>query len=328
MKKMVKKIAVTGAGGQIAYSLLFRICVGEVFGKETKISLRMLDLPAAEGILAGVAMELEDCAFPLLEEIHFGSNPEELFEGVDCAFLVGAKPRGVGMERSDLLSENGKIFIEMGRALNLAASKDVKVLVVGNPCNTNCLICMENAPAIPRKNFHALMRLDENRARGLLAKKAGVNPSLVKGVVIWGNHSTTQVPDYTHILIGKKSLEEVIDAHWLQEEFTETVQKRGSAVIKARGKSSAASAASASVDAMRALFTPTPSGEWFTSAVLSDDNPYGIEKGLIFGFPCRSRGDGEYEIVPNLPWNYFISEKIAVTQKELLEEREMVRQYL
>lgn len=326
MKKEIKKVAITGGAGQIAYSLVFRICAGELFGKETPLSIYLHDLPEMEKVLEGVAMELQDCAFPLLHEIHYGSNAYNLFQDIDCAFLVGAKPRGPGMERSDLLIDNGKIFVEMGRALNSSAKESVKVLVVGNPCNTNCLICMKNAPRIPRKNFHAMMRLDENRATALLAKKSKSHIDDVNGVVIWGNHSTTQVPDFTHATISGKPCQEILDSRWLHEDFIEMIQKRGGAVLKARGKSSAASAASAAIDAMRALFTKTPGGTWFTSAVCSDNNPYQIEKDLIFGFPCRSIGNGDYEIVPNLSWDFFISEKIAVSQKELIEEKHMIEE--
>ena len=322
----MKRIAVTGSGGQIAYNLLFRIANGDVFGINEEIELNLIDLPQMKRVMEGVVMELEDSAFPLLKTIRFGSDAYTLFDKIDVAFLVGAKPRGPGMERQDLLKENGKIFVEVGRALDAVASKSATILIVGNPCNTNCLIAMEHAPSLSKRNFHAMMRLDQNRATALLAKKGGVMVRDVKGVVIWGNHSTTQVPDFTQARIGNQLVTDVIsDQSWLQENFTETIQKRGAAVIKARGKSSAASAANAAVDAMRSLYIPTPEGEWFTSAVCSDGNPYGIEEGLIFGFPCRSKGDGTCDIVPNLPWDYFIREKVAVTQKELLEERNMVK---
>lgn len=322
----IKTIAVTGAAGQIGYSLLFRLAHGDLFGLTQPIALNLIDLPEVQGALEGTAMELEDCAFPLLREIRYGSDLEDLFDKVDCVFLVGAKPRGPGMERADLLQENGRIFIDVGRALNDVASRNVKVLVVGNPCNTNCLIAMHHAPKIPRKNFHAMMRLDQNRAQALLAKKANVPVTSVKKMTVWGNHSLTQVPDFTNGEIdGKKVTQVVKDLHWLQEDFMAGVQKRGAQIITARGKSSAASAASASIDAMAALYTPTPVGDWYTSAVVTDERPYGLEKDLIFGLPCRTRGDGEYEIVTDLPWDFFIREKIAVTQKELMDERECIK---
>lgn len=322
----MKRIAVTGSAGQIAYSLLFRIGHGDLFERKEPIALHLCDIPGTEAALEGVAMELEDCAFPSLKEIRIGTDPIEMFDGIDLALLVGAKPRGAGMERSDLLKENGKIFVDQGRALQESAQHDVKVIVVGNPCNTNCLITMNNAPKLPRQNFHAMLQLDENRAKAQLAKKGKVSIEAVSCLTIWGNHSATQVPDFTNALIQGKKVEEVVqDSKWLQEDFLETVQKRGAEIIKARGKSSAASAANALVDAVRALYVPTPKGEWFSSAVCSDDNPYGVEGNLIFGFPCRSSGDGNYEIVPNLPWNFFLKEKIAITQSELMSERECVQ---
>lgn len=325
----MKRIVVTGATGQIAYSLLFRIAHGDLFKEREKISLHLYDLPGTERGMEGIAMELEDCAFPLLQEIGFGSNLNEMFEEIDLALLVGAKPRGPGMERSDLLMENGKIFIEQGRALNESAKKDARVIVVGNPCNTNCLIAMHHAPNIPRHHFHAMMRLDQNRACALLAKKAHVDVEQVSKMTIWGNHSSTQVPDFTNAYINQKPLLEVIkERAWLQGEFIETVQKRGSTIIEARGKSSAASAANALIDATRALYTKTSENDWFSTAVCSDDNPYGIEKNLIFGFPCQSKGNGDYKIVPNLKEDFFIKEKIAATQKELLVERACIESLL
>jgi len=325
----MKRVVITGAGGQIAYSLFFRAAYGDLFGKHEPLALYLCDIPGTEAVLEGVAMELEDCAFPLLKEIRIGTNPYEMFREVDLALLVGAKPRGPGMERGDLLKDNGKIFVEQGRALNESASKGVKVIVVGNPCNTNCLIALKNAPNLPRKNFHAMMRLDQNRAAAQLAKKIGVEVEKVTCMTIWGNHSATQVPDFTNALIEGKPVEEVItDKHWLQGEFLETVQRRGAQIIEARGKSSAASAASALIDAVHSLFTPTPEGSWFSTAVYTEGNPYGIEDHLIFGFPCRSKGDGDYEIIADLPWNFFIKEKIAITQKELISERECVQELL
>jgi malate dehydrogenase len=325
----MKRIVVTGAAGQIGYSFFFRAAHGDLFANKEPIALYLCDIPGTESALEGVAMELDDCAFPLLKEIRFGTNPFEMFDGVDLALLIGAKPRGPGMERSDLLLDNGKIFVEQGRALNESAEKGVKVIVVGNPCNTNCLIAMNHAPNIPRQNFHAMMRLDQNRAIAQLAKKAKVEVKDVTQVTIWGNHSTTQIPDFTNARIKDRPVEEVIpERSWLQEEFFDTVQKRGAQIIKARGKSSAASAANGLVDAVQSLYTPTPLNDWFTSAVCTDFAPYGIEKNLIFGFPCRSKGDGEYEIIPDVPWDFFIKEKIAITQQELLSERDCIQELL
>jgi len=325
MSKAIKRIAITGGAGQIAYSLLFRIASGEMLGNDQPIALHILEVPSVLNALAGVKMELEDCAFPLLKEIRIGSQSKEIFQDVHYALLVGAKPRGPGMERGDLLNENGKIFVEQGKALNEAAHEDVKVLVIGNPCNTNCLITMNNAPRIPRKNFHAMTFLDQNRAAFQLANKAQVEVNAVSRLAIWGNHSSTQVPDFTNALIQGQPVTQVItDRTWLEGEFMTIVQKRGAAIIAARGKSSAASAASAVIDAGKALFKPTPPGEWFSSGVCSDHNPYGIEGNLIFSFPCRSKGDGNYEIVKDVPWDDFIKNKIKATEQELIDERDLV----
>ncbi len=271
-------------------------------------------------------MELADCDFPLLAGVKLTTDLHEAFEGVDLALLVGARPRSKGMERKDLLQENGKIFVGQGRALNEVASRNVKVVVVGNPANTNCLVTMSNAPDLPKENFHALMRLDHNRAKALLASKASVDSALVKGMVVWGNHSATQVPDYTQVKIGGTSaLEKIGDENWLQTEFLQTVQTRGAKVIEKLGRSSAASAANAVLGTVRSLYEPTPKGEWFSTAVCSDQNPYGIGEGLIFGFPCASSGDGSYHIVPDLKIDPFIREKIALTEKELREEMEFCK---
>ena len=318
----MKRIVVTGAAGQIAYSFVFRAAHGDLFGSAEEIELYLCDLPGTESIMEGVAMELGDCAFPLLKDLKFGTDPFKMFEGVDLALLIGAKPRGPGMERADLLKDNGKIFIEQGKALNESASHHVKVVVVGNPCNTNCLIAMHHAPNVSRKNFHAMMRLDQNRAAFQLAQKAEVPVRDVSCMTIWGNHSSTQVPDYTNAKIQGRGVQEVIqDKQWLQGEFIQTVQNRGAEIIKARGKSSAASAASALADSIKSLYTVIPQNTWFTSAVCTDDNPYGIEKNLIFGLPCRSEGNGDYTIVPGLTLDFSMKEKIAITQKELIAER-------
>lgn len=325
MGKNLKRVAVTGGAGQIAYSLLFRIAAGEMLGADQPVALHILEIPEAVGALEGVKMELEDCAFPLLKEVRIGSDANEVFADVDYALLVGAKPRGPGMERKDLLFDNGKIFVGQGQALNAVASRDVKVLVVGNPCNTNCLICMNNAPDIPRKNFHAMTRLDQNRSASQLATKAGTEVTAVSNITIWGNHSTTQVPDFVNAKISGQDADSVItDQAWLEGEFISTVQKRGGAIIAARGKSSAASAANAAMDAIKSLVNPTPAGEWFSSAVCSDGNPYGIEENLVFSVPCRSNGDGDYEIVGGVPWNEFLTSRIKASEKELLEERTLV----
>lgn len=325
----MKKIVVTGAAGQIAYSLLFRIAAGELFGPNTPLSLSLLDVPGSERALEGVAMELQDCAFPLLREVRSGVRPEALFEGVDCAFLVGAKPRGPGMERKDLLGENGKIFVEQGRALERSASKEARVLVVGNPCNTNCLIALHHAPSIPRSHFHAMTRLDQNRAAAQLAVKAKVPVEEVTQMAIWGNHSSTQVPDFFHACIrGRPAAEAIGDLDWLKGDFFSSVQKRGAEVIAARGKSSAASAAQAALHSMRSLFVPTPPGDWISLGIYAGKNGYGIEEDLVFSFPCISKGKGDYTRIEGLAWDPFLREKIALTQKELIEERDLVKDLL
>ncbi|MBA3238240.1 MAG: malate dehydrogenase [Parachlamydiaceae bacterium] len=329
MSKPIKRVAITGGAGQIAYQLLFRIAAGEMLGSDQPLALHILELPEAMAALEGVAMELDDCAFPLLKEIHIGSNAQEVFANIDYALLVGAKPRSAGMERGDLLSENGKIFIDQGKALEKSANENVKVLVVGNPCNTNCLITMNYAPRIPKKNFHAMMRLDQNRAVSQIAKKSKTDVTAVNSLVVWGNHSATQVPDFYNSKIDGHPLLEVIPDHdWLQGEFLSNVQKRGSAIIAARGKSSAASAANAAIDAIKALHVKTPVGEYFSSGVYSKGNPYGIDENLIFSFPCRSNGDGSYEIVEGLTWTGFLHKKIKLSEQELLEERELVKNLL
>lgn len=325
MTKELKRIAVTGGAGQIAYGLLFRIAAGEIFGKQQPVALHILEVPAAMEALKGVKMELDDCAFPLLKEIKIGSDANEVFGDVDVALLIGAKPRGPGMERKDLISENGKIFVGQGEALNRSASREVRVLVVGNPCNTNCLIAMHNAPDLNPRNFHAMTRLDQNRAQSLLAQRANVDISEVNRVLIWGNHSSTQVPDFVNARIGSQSaLEAIGDRSWLESTFIETVQKRGAAIIAARGKSSAASAANAAIDAVRSLFTKTPEGEWFSTAVWSENSPYPIDSNLIFSVPCRSDGDGNYEVIGNVEWDQFLKERIQASEKELQEERSAV----
>ena len=324
--KPVKRIAVTGGAGQIAYSILFRIASGELFGSDQPIALHILDLPECMPALEGVVMELEDCSFPLLHEIVIGSDPLVVFKDVHCAFLIGAKPRGPGMERKDLLSENGKIFTVQGKALDSVADKNATVLVVGNPCNTNCLIAASFAKRLSPMRFFAMTRLDQNRAVSFLAKKAACTVKDVSNVAIWGNHSSTQVPDTFHAQIAGKNLRDVIrEEKWLDGEFFSKVQKRGAEVIAARGKSSAASAASAALDAMRSLYFPTAQGHFFSMGLYSKGNPYGIDEDLIFSFPCISKGEGNLQIVSGLDLSPFLQEKIALTEKELLEERSLVK---
>lgn len=329
MGKSVKRVAVSGAAGQIGYSLLFRIAAGEMLGHDQPVALHLLEVPAGVEAVKGVVMELEDCAFPLLKEVRVETTAEKAFEGIHYALLIGAKPRGPGMERKDLLSENGKIFVEQGRALNAVADKEVLVLVVGNPANTNCLIAMHQAPKIPRDRFLAMTRLDQNRAVALLAQKAQAGVEEVSRMTIWGNHSSTQVPDFVNAQIGKRpALERIKDRAWCEGAFIEHIQKRGAAVIAARGKSSAASAANAAMDAIRSAVFPPQKGEWFSSGICSDGNSYGIEEGLIFSFPCCLSDKGKVEIVGGLPWDSFLEKKIRETERELLEERDCVRHLL
>ena len=321
----VKKIVITGAAGQIAYALIFRI--GELFGFDQPISLHLLEIPEMHQMLEGIRMELEDCAFPFLKEIQIGSDPFQLFKDATHAFLVGAKPRGPGMERSQLLSENGKIFVEQGRALNAVASREVKVLVVGNPCNTNCLIALQNAHDLNKKNFHAMTRLDQNRAVFLLAKQAKVSSEKVSHLTIWGNHSSTQVPDFINAKInGKPACEVIQEPLWLESEFVKSIQRRGAEIIHFRGKSSAASAANAALDAMKAICFPTPPDVWYSSGVWSEENSYGIDQALVYSFPCRTHQNGSIEIIPGLNVNSFLKERLKITENELQGEKEVVCQ--
>ena len=320
-------VAVTGAAGQIGYSLLFRIASGSMFGPDQKVCLHLIEIEPAMGALEGVVMELQDCAFPLLQDIEATSDLNAGFNGINWALLVGSVPRGKGMERGDLLGINGKIFIGQGKAIEANAASDARVLVVGNPCNTNCLIAMNNAQDIPADRWHAMTRLDENRAKSQLASKAGVHVSDVSNVAIWGNHSATQYPDFTHAKIGGQAATEVItDREWLEGEFIATVQQRGAAIINARGASSAASAANAIVDTVSSLTTPTADGDWLSVALCSDGS-YGIDEGLITSFPVRSDGQNR-EIVQGLEISEFSQGKIDVTINELKEEREMVKDLL
>ncbi|XVF83009.1 hypothetical protein PTKIN_Ptkin16aG0098100 [Pterospermum kingtungense] len=323
-KKMIN-IAVSGAAGMISNHLLFKLASGEVFGPDQPIALKLLGSERSIQALEGVAMELEDSLFPLLREVSIGINPYEVFQDAEWALLIGAKPRGPGMERAGLLDINGQIFAEQGKALNAVASPNVKVIVVGNPCNTNALICLKNAPNIPAKNFHALTRLDENRAKCQLALKAGVFYDQVSNMTIWGNHSTTQVPDFLNARINGLPVKEVIKDHkWLEEEFTEMVQKRGGVLIQKWGRSSAASTAVSTVDAIKSLITPTPVGDWFSSGVYTDGNPYGIVEDIVFSMPCRSKGDGDYELVKDVIFDDYLLKRIRKTEAELLAEKRCV----
>lgn len=321
------KVAVTGAAGQIGYSLLFRIASGELFGPQTKVVLSLLEIPPAMKAVEGVAMELDDCAYETLAGIELNSDPNKAFEGINWALMVGAKPRGPGMERNDLIRENGPIFTGQGRALARGAA-DVRAMVVGNPCNTNALIASCNAEGLPANRFSAMTMLDHNRAITQLAQKAGTSVSAVKKMTIWGNHSATQYPDFYNATINGKPVTEVIEDHaWLQGEFISVVQKRGAAIIAARGLSSAASAANAIIDHVRNFVVPTEDGNWFSAAVPSDGS-YGIDEGLMFSFPLRTRENGAYEIVQGLEINEFGQGKIKITLDELKAEREVVKDLL
>jgi malate dehydrogenase len=321
------RIAVTGAAGQIGYALLFRIASGAMFGPSQPVILHLLEIEPALPALQGVIMELDDCAFPLLEGVVATASLDEGFRDVNWALLVGSVPRKAGMERKDLLGINGKIFVGQGKAIEKNAAADVRVFVVGNPCNTNCLIAMANAPHVPRDRFFAMTRLDENRAKAQLAKKAGVDISAVTNVAIWGNHSATQFPDFHNAKVNGRPATEVIrDEAWLQGEFISTVQQRGAAVIKARGSSSAASAANAVVDSVRSIVEPTPAGDWH-SVALHSDGSYGVEKGLISSFPVRSGGQ-KLEIVQGVTLHPFSRAKVDASVQELKEERSMVSELL
>jgi malate dehydrogenase len=321
------KVAVTGAAGHIGYALLFRVASGQMFGLDHPIRLHLIEIPAMLGSLEGVVMELDDCAFPLLESVIPTADLDEGFRDVNWALLVGSVPRKAGMERKDLLGINGKIFIGQGQAIQKNAAADVRVLVVGNPCNTNCLIAMNNAKEIPSDRWFAMTRLDENRARAQLAQKAGVSIRSVTNMTIWGNHSSTQYPDFYNARVDGHPANEVIkDEKWLKEDFIATVQQRGAAVIKARGLSSAGSAANAVVDSVYSLVNDTPGDNWHSVAVCADGS-YDVEKGLISSFPVRVRA-GEWEIVEGLPINEFSRTKIAASVAELKEEKSLVGELL
>ena len=326
-KRAVKrvKVAITGVAGQIGYAMVFRIANGDMFGKDTEIDLQLLELEQALTSLEGVAMELNDCAFPLLRNIVCTSDPNVAMRDINWAVLVGAAPRKAGMERSDLLKINGGIFTAQGKAINDNAADDVRVFVVGNPCNTNCLIAMNNASDIPNDRFYAMTMLDEKRARTQLAKKANVAVTAVTNMNIWGNHSSTQYPDFYHAKInGKAALDVINDENWLQTEFLKTVQKRGTAVIKARGASSAASAANAAISGVYNLVHDTPGDETY-SMCLSANGQYGVDKGLIFSFPCCTE-NGTLKVVENIEHNNYGQQKLQATLDELRGEFKAVKE--
>src|SRR3954468_10768418 len=317
------KVAITGAAGQIGYALVFRVASGAMFGPDQPVTLHLIEIPPAIEALKGVVMELDDCAFPLLKKVIATTDLDEGFRNVNWALLVGSVPRKAGMERKDLLGINGKIFIGQGQAIAKNAAKDVRVLVIGNPCNTNCLIAMNNAKSVPRDRWFAMTRLDENRAKSQLAKKSGVDITDVSNVTIWGNHSATQYPDFYNAKIkGQSAAEAIGDEGWLKETFIPAVQQRGAAIIKARGSSSAGSAANAIVDTVRSLTTDTKEGDWHSVAVCSDGS-YGVDEGLICSFPVRTRG-GKWEIVKDVPLNEFSKAKFDASVAELKEEKSMV----
>jgi len=326
MKKPIR-VAVTGAAGQIGYSLLFRIASGAVFGADQPVDLSLIEIEPGMKALQGVKMELDDCAFPLLNSVLMTSDLNEGFKDANWVLLVGSVPRKAGMERGDLLGINGKIFIGQGKAIAENAAEDVRILVVGNPCNTNAWIAMQNASNIPANRWFAMTRLDENRAKAQLAEKAGVPVSKVSNMTIWGNHSSTQYPDFENALIdGKKATDVIQDEAWFKDEFIPTVQKRGAAIIAARGASSAASAANAAIDTIKSLITPTPAGDWFSVAVCSDGS-YGTPAGTITSLPIRSNGT-DWEVVQGVSLSEYAKEKVVASNQELLDEQKMVREIL
>ena len=321
------KVAVTGAAGQIGYAMVFRLASGAIFGPDTAVQLQLLELEQALPALEGVKMELDDCAFSQLEKVTCTSDANVAFGDADYVLLVGAAPRKAGMERNDLLEINGKIFVGQGKAINDNAGENVRIITVGNPCNTNALIAMNNAPKIGADSWFAMTALDENRAKSQLAQKARVLTREVSNVAIWGNHSATQYPDFYNALIqGQPATDVITDHEWLKGEFISVVQQRGAAIIKARGASSAASAANAALDTIMRLEKPTPAGDWFSAAVPSDGS-YGIPDGLLFSYPLRSNGES-YEIVQGVELNDFALGKLDITRKELEEERDAVKSML
>ncbi|MCC7328638.1 MAG: malate dehydrogenase [Gammaproteobacteria bacterium] len=320
------RVTITGAAGQIGYQLAFRIASGQLLGTSQPVILQLLEIPPALNALKGVMMELEDCAFPSLQGIIATDQPEEAFRDADYALLVGARPRGPGMERGDLLKENAKIFSVQGKAMNAHASRNIRVLVVGNPANTNALIAQRNAPDLNPANFTAMTRLDHNRALAQLAAKTGTHVNRIKRMTIWGNHSSTQYPDISQAVVNDRAARDLVDQEWLAGDFIPTVQQRGAAIIKARGLSSAASAASAAIDHIRDWTLGTPGDDWVSMAVPADGS-YGIREGVIYSFPCRCT-KGRYEIVQGLPISDFSRARMDATDKELREEREAIADLL
>ncbi len=324
----VKRVAVTGAAGQIGYSILPRIASGAVFGPDTEVALQLLEIPPVLPALKGVCMELEDCAFPLLKDITASDDPTVAFRDADLVFLIGSKPRSKGMERKDLILENGPIFTGQGRAINDHAGGDVRVVVVGNPCNTNCLIAMHSAPDVPNDRFTAMTRLDQNRAKAQLALKAGTHWNDVDRMAIWGNHSNTQFPDWTNARIGGKPAREVIgDEAWLKGEFVKTVQERGKAIIEARGLSSAMSAANAALEHAHALYNAASADDPVSLAVLSS-GAYGMPEGIVTSFPCTTDGKGNWKIVEGFELDGYAKKAISRSTDELLEERSAIQHLL
>ncbi len=325
MKQPVR-VTVTGAAGQISYALLFRIASGSMLGADQPVILQLLEIPPAMTALEGVVMELKDCAFPLLQEVITSDDPEVAFKDTDYALLVGARPRGPGMERKDLLHANAKIFSVQGQAINKVASRDIKVLVVGNPANTNALITAANAPDIDPAQFTAMTRLDHNRAMSQLAEKTGTQTTEIKRMTIWGNHSATQYPDISQTTVAGEAASGMVDEAWLSDYFIPTVQKRGAAIIDARGASSAASAGSAAVDHMRTWALGTDDGDWVSMGIPSDGS-YGIEPGIIYSYPVTCK-DGKYEIVQGLEVSDFSRERMDATETELREERDAIKELI
>jgi malate dehydrogenase len=326
MKKVAKKIAITGASGQIAYSLIFRIAAGELFGLQQPIELHLLEIESMVEPLKGLAMELEDGAYPLLEKVTVTHKPEEAFQDVDYALLIGSKPRGPGMERKELILENANIFVHQGQAIDKHAKKTVQVLVVGNPCNTNCLVAIHQLRRINAAHFHAMTRLDYNRAVSHLAKKLQQPIHSIHNMVIWGNHSSTQVPDVVNTTCFKKPISDYLDRNYLENEYIPMIQTRGAEVIRARGKSSAGSAAQAIIDAVKSL--EEVQGHPYCSGVLGKNNPYGIDPEIVFSYPLISQGNGYYQIRGGFQFDSLMEERIKQTEKELLEERDQVQHLL
>jgi len=319
------RVAVTGAAGQVAYAMLGRLASGEVFGPDTQVILHLLEITPALPALEGVAMELDDCSFSTLKDIVITDNGEKAFDGCNYALLVGSFPRKAGMERKELLDINGKIFVGQGKALAAKAASDVRILVVGNPCNTNCLVARSNGRSIPAERWTAMTRLDHNRARTALAKKAGVSNSDVTQMTIWGNHSNTQFPDFSNAKINGKPAEQIItDRKWLEETFVSTIQTRGAAVIKARGMSSAMSAANGAIDHVKSMIRGTPANDWVSMAVVSQGE-YGVPKDMVFGYPCTTDGKGNYKVVDGLKFDAFGQAKFQTTLQEFLEEKDAVK---